>query len=309
MATSGIASRNVRRCVEVRNPRHRPLSISGTPTFTANDTAVTGGTAFLSELSPGDLIKKASDAGEYKYMEVLSVESDSALTLKGDYLGTTGAGAAVARKKIGRQLSPLPQGAYVNAGDAGFGRQEPRPPGSVMRVDVTPQNMFALRSAVDAGDLEVAGQLEAWYDAGQKTGGENGAVIEFQEARDGLRVTGVEASTAGKGISVPFKSFAPSVGAPGAGADITLDIEYSSDNGANWANATRLGSEGDVAQNGTVVPTVAGLDSEFVWDAGTDLGGTGTYENVRVRITAAYDNGSNSAATPDIMRAFTVVVD
>ena len=62
--------------------------LTGTVTFAAS-TAVTGsGTAFSTELSAGDFIKNSADTPWY---EILSIASDTALTLRKSYGGTTGA--------------------------------------------------------------------------------------------------------------------------------------------------------------------------------------------------------------------------
>lgn len=88
-----------------------PLSLGGTATFTNGLTAVTGvGTSFLADVSPGDWIKpgptltiqatipeSAGDPGtEYdEWGEVLSVNTDTSITLAANYTGATVAGREV----------------------------------------------------------------------------------------------------------------------------------------------------------------------------------------------------------------------
>jgi len=66
--------------------------LTGDLTFTESDATVTavGGT-FITELSPGDWIRKSSTED---WWEVLSVTNDDALELMTEYTGSTGAGGA-----------------------------------------------------------------------------------------------------------------------------------------------------------------------------------------------------------------------
>ncbi len=67
--------------------------LTGTVTFTDENTAITGsGTAFLTETAIGDFIRKAST--DTLWREVASIASDTALTLKQAWDGTTGAGSS-----------------------------------------------------------------------------------------------------------------------------------------------------------------------------------------------------------------------
>ncbi|KKN79590.1 hypothetical protein LCGC14_0337940 [marine sediment metagenome] len=73
-------------------------ALTGTVTFNDEDTAVTGsGTAFLTEAKVGDLVRKAST--DTLWREVSSIASDTALTLRQAWNGTTGAGASGGSQK------------------------------------------------------------------------------------------------------------------------------------------------------------------------------------------------------------------
>lgn len=82
--------------IPIKDKGATAASITGNVTFTVNSTAVTGGgTAFDTELSPGDWIRVNSSATAW--YEVLSVASATALTLNSEYLGSTET-SAVAQK-------------------------------------------------------------------------------------------------------------------------------------------------------------------------------------------------------------------
>lgn len=81
-------------------------SLTGTLTFTAASDQVTGsGTLFTSELAVGDFI--SLDADEL-WVEIESIESNTALTLTAVYAGAGGAGAG---SKVGDVT--VPDGFYV----------------------------------------------------------------------------------------------------------------------------------------------------------------------------------------------------
>lgn len=70
-------------------------TLTGTPAWINNSTAVTGaGTLFTTQIKIGDYIKKTADA-ETLYVQVASIESDTALTLETAYTGTTASAASV----------------------------------------------------------------------------------------------------------------------------------------------------------------------------------------------------------------------
>jgi hypothetical protein len=70
-------------------------ALTGTVTFTNGSTAVTGsGTSFQTQIRQGQYIKKTADP-ESDYVQVLSVDSQTALTLVSNYAGTTGGAASV----------------------------------------------------------------------------------------------------------------------------------------------------------------------------------------------------------------------
>lgn len=68
-------------------------ALSGTPSWTNGSTTVTG-TSFQTTVKSGDYIKKTADANTL-YVRVLSVDSDTSLTLETAYAGTTAAAASV----------------------------------------------------------------------------------------------------------------------------------------------------------------------------------------------------------------------
>lgn len=68
-------------------------ALSGTPSWTNGSTTVTG-TSFQTTVKSGDYIKKTADANTL-YVRVLSVDSDTSLTLETAYTGTTAAAASV----------------------------------------------------------------------------------------------------------------------------------------------------------------------------------------------------------------------
>ncbi len=73
-------------------------ALTGTLTFTDESTAVTGsGTAFLTETAVGDFMRKAST--DTLWREVDSIASDTALTFKQAWNGTTGAGSSGGSQK------------------------------------------------------------------------------------------------------------------------------------------------------------------------------------------------------------------
>ena len=73
-----------------------PTALTGTLSFTNNSTAVTGsGTAFNTELAPGDFIK----GGDGYWWEVVSIASATSATLYQKYSGTTESG--ISSQKLG----------------------------------------------------------------------------------------------------------------------------------------------------------------------------------------------------------------
>ncbi|MGC9443719.1 MAG: hypothetical protein ACP5E9_02105 [Candidatus Methanospirareceae archaeon] len=72
-----------------------PAALTGTATFVAGQPVVGVGTAFLTELAPGECIYNSTDDDESKATAILSITDDTHLTLADDYGGTTGEGKAV----------------------------------------------------------------------------------------------------------------------------------------------------------------------------------------------------------------------
>lgn len=68
-----------------------PTALTGTVEFAASTAIVGSGTAFLTELAPGEKIYNATNDAESDSKEIASIESDTALTLKNAYAGTAGA--------------------------------------------------------------------------------------------------------------------------------------------------------------------------------------------------------------------------
>lgn len=66
-------------------------ALTGTATFAASTAVVGAGTAFKSELAPGEKVYNSSDDAEGDGVEVASIEDDTHLTLLSVYAGTAGA--------------------------------------------------------------------------------------------------------------------------------------------------------------------------------------------------------------------------
>lgn len=68
------------------------VALTGTATFAASTAIVgAGGSAFLSELAPGEKIYNNTDDAEGDAVEIASIEDDTHLTLLSAYAGTAGA--------------------------------------------------------------------------------------------------------------------------------------------------------------------------------------------------------------------------
>jgi len=94
---------------ELRDKSRTAVALTGNITFTLNSQAVTGsGTAFTTELEPGDWIRKTTTDDWY---EVLTIIDNDNLVLDSEYLGTTGAGGAGNSRKA--EITDL-RGRYVD---------------------------------------------------------------------------------------------------------------------------------------------------------------------------------------------------
>lgn len=87
----------------------------GTASFVSGNTSVTGsGTLWLSNLKPGDKIKRNADP-DSAYTEIANVNTNTSITLvAGGYLGTTGAGSAYTARVIWA-FTFIPRGVVFNS--------------------------------------------------------------------------------------------------------------------------------------------------------------------------------------------------
>ena len=301
MTVSGIASRNIRRTLQVRNPRWRPVTSPATGTdieFVNGSTLLncsTADSAFLTEMTVGTYIKNVDDTDGDSWMKIASITDDDNLVLAGNYLGATDTAApadVLVKRASGRQLSPGDMGAYVNLGDLGYGSQYPLPPGGKQTMPVYPVNMFSLQTAVAGGTLEVAQDTDGWFAARQVASPYTLAgLVEF---------TDLPVATQTGNITFSYKAYV------GTGyALVTIVAEWYLP-GTGWAAATEVvGGEGLV----DLSASLTGEAHTFVWNSAVGAtGGTGAVrvQNVKFRIRVTKTDAVVLTGTRDETGTFTV---